>query len=36
VQPLAHVRDETGRHIGVGIDARPWHQPFGMRRELFG
>src|SRR6185503_550621 len=35
-QVRTHVRDDAGRHVGVGIDARPRDQPFGVRRQLGG
>ena len=33
-QPRPHVRDDAGRHVGVGIDPRPRHEPLRHRAEL--
>ena len=34
LQPQAHVGDEAGRHVGIGINPRPGRKAFRMRREL--
>ena len=34
VQALAHVGDEAGRYVGIGVDSGTGRQTFGMRREF--
>ena len=34
LERVAHVGDEAGGHVGVGVDARPRREPFGVRRQL--
>jgi hypothetical protein len=35
-ETLAHVRDEASRDIGIGVDARPWGESLGVRRQFGG
>ena len=36
VQMRAHVRDDAGRHVRVGVDARPRDEALGVRPQFGG